>query len=223
MANETIYVRSGRKDNKVALWERNTDHPNEEGEVYVAADYQEFAPGMYGDIDRAMPVEVTLTPAVGAALANGQLVRVRDDRSSEAARRAEAIEENTGRTPQDPDEVRAALQAGAEQRAQAASAAAVQADRAAELARKEADLARREAELNAREANLGAEKERGPAEQRQAERAEEERRLRDEQRAPMVGDPEEHERAAQASREESEARDRGQDPPSGTTRRSGNR
>lgn len=68
MAKKFINVKSGRNDNRVALWERHPDHP--EGEVWVAGD---------------TVVRVAQTSAVLKGLKDGDLVEV------EAAEKKTAI------------------------------------------------------------------------------------------------------------------------------------
>lgn len=64
-----IWVISGRKDDRVALYEKNAAHPvppggtPDEGEAYVAG---------------SRPVEVGVTPLVAEKIRNGQLIEVKE-------------------------------------------------------------------------------------------------------------------------------------------------
>lgn len=61
---ETILVKAGRRDGKVALWDTDPQHPNPEHEIYVA--------------DGTPPVEAARTPEVERALADGRLVQANE-------------------------------------------------------------------------------------------------------------------------------------------------
>lgn len=83
MAIKMLFVKSGREDNRVALWERDPRHPD--GEVFITGD---------------QPVKVARTSAVAARLNSGSLVEVSvpkpDSGSKRAKSAAKTSEEDEG-------------------------------------------------------------------------------------------------------------------------------
>lgn len=72
---DTIWVKSGRDDNKVALWEINPQHPADDygqHEIYVAG-------------KDSAPVEVATTPRVNQLVRDGELVEVSAPADAKAA------------------------------------------------------------------------------------------------------------------------------------------
>jgi hypothetical protein len=65
---EIITVKSNRKDNRVALWEKDERHP--EGEIFVAGE---------------KVVKAAKTPAVAKKLRDGELVEVKAGAAAKSA------------------------------------------------------------------------------------------------------------------------------------------
>lgn len=77
---ELIWVKSGRKDGRTALWERHPAHPHkedeEEGEIFVPNDTPE---------GKNQPLQVARTNRVGMAIVSGDLVEVDGPKGSATA------------------------------------------------------------------------------------------------------------------------------------------
>jgi hypothetical protein len=87
MATKTVKVKSGRKDNRVALWEQHKAHPK--GEVFIAGE---------------TAVEAALTAAVSRGLNNGTLVEVGGSRAAPTKKGEEQGNQSTppeNKTPPD--------------------------------------------------------------------------------------------------------------------------
>jgi hypothetical protein len=78
MATKTVTVKSGRQDNRVALWEQHKAHPN--GEVFIAGE---------------TPVKAALTAAVSRGLNSGTLVEAGGTRAAPTKKGEEQREQST--------------------------------------------------------------------------------------------------------------------------------
>lgn len=84
---DTILVKSNRQDNRVVLSEKHPDHPS--GEVYIAGqkrnklDSGQVVKDQHGQpVQEDNIIEVAPTPAVLRKISDGQLVEIKDTKSS---------------------------------------------------------------------------------------------------------------------------------------------